>query len=113
MKLWPARSELASTVSTSGSCSRIFSVRLRSDIRSATVGPMPHAAPTIRPSRPAFNNAAPITAPTTKATTESTTNSPERTLAPADSSSASSRSLKPRELAKRVPNFVTRSGIHP
>ncbi len=113
MKLCPARSELAMIVSTSGSCSRIFSVRLRKAMRRATVGPTPHAAPAIRASSPARKSAAPTTAPTTNATTESTTNSPERTFTPADSSSASSRSLKPRDSANRLPKRVTRRGIHP
>ena len=113
MKLWPARRELAMIVSTSGSCSRSFSVRLRSDVRRAIVGPRPQAAPTTSASSPARSRAAPTTAPTTNAMTDRTTNSPDRTLTPADSSSASRRSLNPRDSAKRFPKLDTRSGIQP
>jgi len=100
-------------VRTSGSCSRIFSVRFFSDMRRAMVGPRPATIPTIAPSRNERRMATPRIAPTKKATPERTTNSPDRTATPADSSSASSRSLNPRDSAKRLPNLVTRLGIQP
>ena len=69
-------------VRTSGSCSRICSVRLRSAARSAAVGANPQIA-AISSARSGLRiSAAPSTPPTRKATTDSTTNSPERTLTP-------------------------------
>ena len=100
-------------VNTSGSCSRIFSVRRFSAMRRAAVGAAPQTAPTT-PARMGLPRiAAPMAPPTRKATTETTTNSPDRMLTPAASSSASSRSLKPRASANRLPKWVTRSGIQP
>jgi hypothetical protein len=57
-------------------------------------------------------SAAPSTPNTSAARADATTNSPERSDTPAPSP-ASRRSLNPRDSAKRVPNLVTLSGIHP
>jgi hypothetical protein len=112
-KLWPARSDDAMIVKTSGSCSRRRSARFDNALRRSTVGNAP-PIPAITRARIQFRNrAAPITPNTRHATADATTNSPERSDTPAASSSTSSRSLNPRDSANLVPNFVTSDGIHP
>ena len=115
MKLWPARSELAMMVSTSGSCSRSFSARFFIAMRSAIHGPAPRRRPRSATASSGLRRmAAPEDArrrgprrPRARRTR------PSGCSTPAASSSASTRPLKPRESAKRRPNRTTRFGDPP
>jgi hypothetical protein len=100
-------------VSTSGSCSRIFSERRPSAIRRMMVGTSAATRPTAAARSTFCMIAAPSTAPSKPAPTVATTNSPERMLMPAASRRASSFSPNPCAFAKRAPNDDMLSGIHP
>ena len=112
-KLWPARSELAMIVSTSGSCSRSFSARRPRVNFNMIVGPSAANAPTPSASHGLSRMTYPRIKPPKPAAAVTMTNSPDRKLTAAASSSASSRPLNPRASANRRPKLVTRAGIHP